>query len=407
MIIFKWVKKMNREDFPILDSGIIYFDNGATTMKPKSVIDSVVDYYSNYTANAHRGDYDSSLKVDEEYEKVRTKVRNLINASRDEEIIYTSGTTESLNMVVFGYMKKVLKEGDEVLLTKSEHASNLLPWMVLQEEIGIVIKYIPLDDNYCLTIDNVKGMISSRTKVISIAHITNVIGDVRNIEEIGKICSEHNILLVVDAAQSIGHIKVDVQAANIAFLGFSAHKMLGPTGIGVLYGRYDLLQELEPLKFGGGMNAFFEEDSRYELKEIPWKFEAGTQNIAGVIGMGKAIDYIQNIGLEKIHEYELKLKKFAVSKLSEIPNIIIYNKDTPSGILTFNIDKVFSQDTAVFLNRFGISIRSGNHCAKILKDEIGITNTCRASFYLYNNEEEIMKLAAVLKRQDEIYDNIV
>lgn len=398
---------MNREDFPILNSGIVYFDNGATTMKPKCVVDAVVDYYTKYTANAHRGDYDNSLKVDAMYEEVRTKVKNLINASRDEEIVFTNGTTDSFNLIVFGYMANFLKAGDEVLISKSEHASNTLPWIILQEKIGIVVKYVPLDENYFLTVDNVKKMITPKTKVISLAHITNVIGDVRDVDKIGELAKEHDIIFVVDAAQSIGHTKIDVQKANISFLGFSAHKMLGPTGVGVLYGRYDLLKQMEPLKYGGGMNSFYEANCSYELKDIPWKFEAGTQNIAGVIGMGKAIDYLQNIGLENIHKYELELKEFAVSELKKIPNIKIYNEKANSGIVVFNIDKVFSQDTAVFLNHFKISVRSGNHCSKILKDEIGTTNTCRASFYLYNTKDEVLKLVNALKRQDEVYDHII
>lgn len=398
---------MNREDFPILNSGIIYFDSGATSLKPKCVIDSVVDYYSNYSSNSHRGDYDISLKVDTIYEGVRDKVKSFINAKRVEEIVFTSGTTSSLNMVVFGYMAKYLKEGDEVLLSKSEHASNILPWIILSKKIGIVIKYVPLEDDYSLSIDKIKSCITSKTKVISLAHITNVIGDVRDIESIGKLCLDNNILFVVDAAQSIGHIKIDVEKCNISFLAFSAHKMLGPTGIGVLYGKYELLNDMDVLTYGGGMNSYFEEDNSYELKDVPFRFEGGTQNIAGVIGLGSAIDYINSVGLDKIHEYELELKNFAVSELEKIPNINIYNKNSDSGILVFNIDKVFSQDTAIFLNRFNICVRSGNHCAKILKDEIGITNTCRASFYLYNTKEEILKLVEALRRQDEVYDNII
>lgn len=398
---------MNRDDFPILNGGVIYFDNGATTFKPKCVVEAVKSYYEEYTANAHRGDYDNSLRVDKMYEEVRNKVRNLINAEKDEEIVYTKGTTESINMVVFGYLAKKLKKGDEVLLSKSEHASNVLPWIILQEKIGIVIKYIPLRKDFSLNDDLIEDMINEKTKVISLAHVTNVIGDVRNLQKIGDICKKHNLLFIVDAAQSIGHLKVDVQECNVSFLVFSAHKMLGPTGIGVLYGKYDLLKEMDPLTYGGGMNAFFEADCSYELKDVPWKFEAGTQNIAGVIGMGRAIDYILEIGLDKIHQHEMKLKNLAIQELKKIPNIKIYNEKTESGIVTFNIDKVFSQDTAVFLNRFKIAVRSGNHCAKILKDEIGITNTCRASFYLYNTEEEIMALVAALKRQDEVYDHII
>ena len=398
---------MNREDFPILKNNIVYLDSGATTLKPKCVIDSVVDYYSNYSANAHRGDYDISLRVNMAYEGVRGKVKDFINASLCEEIIFTKGTTESLNMVVFGYMAKYLKSGDEVLISKSEHASNILPWMILKEKIGIEVNYIDLDENHSLKVDSVKKSISSKTKVISLAHITNVIGDVRDIDAIGEICKENNILFVVDGAQSVGHRKIDVIKSNISFLAFSAHKMLGPTGVGVLYGRKELLEDMDVLEFGGGMNTFFESDCSYELKELPWKLEAGTQNIAGVIGLGSAIDYLNSVSLDNIHEHEVELKKYAISEIEKIPNINLYNKDSDSGIIVFNINNVFSQDTAVFLNRFNICVRSGNHCAKLLKDEIGITNTCRASLYIYNTKSDIDKLVEALKRQDEVYDNLI
>lgn len=399
---------MNREDFDILsDNKIKYFDNGATTLKPKQVINGITDYYTKYTANAHRGDYDMSLKVDEKYENVRTKVKELINANHDNEIIYTSGTTESLNYVVFGFMKEYLKAGDEILLTKAEHASNILNWLKLQEEIGCVVKYIPLDEDYHVTIDNVRQMINENTKVISIAHITNVIGDIRPINEIGHLCKEKEIIFVVDAAQSIGHISIDVQKSNIDFLAFSAHKMVGPTGIGVLYGKYELLERIKPLKYGGGMNSFFEACGEVELKDLPERLEAGTPNIAGVIGMGCAIDYIKEIGLDNIHKYEIELKKYAIEKMKKIPNIIVYNEKANSGIIVFNIKDIFSQDTGIFLNKYNICVRSGNHCAKILKDELKVTNTCRASLYFYNTKEEIDALIEALNKQNTIFDDII
>ena len=400
---------MNREDFEIFSNNpdLIYFDNGATTMKPKQVISSVVDYYTKYTANAHRGDYDNSVKVDQEYEGVRAKVKDFINAESNEEIVFTSGTTESINSVVFGYMKYYLKEGDEVLITKSEHASNILPWMELASDIGIKVKFIPLDEEYNVTIDNIERVLTPKTKVISLAHITNVIGDIRDIEAIGKFTKDKNILFVVDAAQSIGHIKIDVQKYNIDFLGFSAHKMLGPTGIGVLYGKKELLDKLVPIKYGGGMNTFFESTGEVEYKELPERLEAGTQNIAGVIGMGAAIDYLNKVGIDKIHNHELELKKYALDKLKEIKDIKIYNTTSNSGIIVFNIDNVFSQDLAVYLNHFKVSVRSGNHCAKILKDEIKTTNTCRISFYIYNTKEEVDKLLDALKDHSNIYDIIL
>lgn len=398
---------MNREDFEMLNSDLIYFDNSATTLKPKQVVNAITDYYTKYTSNTHRGDYDNSLLVDELYEGTRDKVKDLINAKRTDEIVFTKGTTESLNMIVFGFMKYMLKKDDEVLLTKSEHASNVLPWLELEKEIGIKVKYIPLDKDLKVTIDNVNNSITNKTKVISIAEITNTIGDLRPIKGIGNICKEKNIYFVVDGAQSIPHRRIDVQDANIDFLAFSAHKMLGPTGVGVLYGKYDLLNLMKPLNLGGGMNNFFEVDGTYELKDLPTRLEAGTPNIAGVIGFSKAIDYLNNIGLENIERYEQELRTYLLTRLEEIDNIKVYNKNSDSGIIIFNIDNVFPQDTSVYLNNYNICIRAGNHCAKILKDELGINNTCRISLYFYNTKEEIDKLIEVLKNSKNIFNEIL
>ncbi len=398
---------MNREDFSMLENNIIYFDNGATTLKPKPVVNAVIDYYTKYTANAHRGDYNISQIVDSKYEEVRDEVKDFIKASRRDEIVFTKGTTESINTVVFGFMNTYLQEKDEVLITKSEHASNILPWLELAKRKGIVVKFIPLNENHEVTIDNIEKVITSKTKVISLAHVTNVVGDIRPIEEIGKLCKDKNILFVVDAAQSIGHLPIDVVKCNISFLGFSAHKMLGPTGIGVLYGKYELLNKLSPIEYGGGMNSYFESSGELEYKDLPERLEAGTQNIAGVLGMGEAIKYLKKIGLDNIHKYEVELKKYAVTRLKEVPNIKIYNANSNSGIIVFNINKIFSQDLAAFLNHFNICVRAGNHCAKIVKEEINVSNTCRASFYFYNTKEEIDALVDALKKQDKIFDIIL
>ncbi len=398
---------LNREDFEILNTGIIYFDNAATTQKPRSVVNKIVDYYTKYTANAHRGDYDISLKVDEEYESTRDKVKNFINAEDRSEIIFTKGSTESFNMIVFGFMAHYLQKGDEVILSKGEHASNLLPWISLAKQIGFTIRYASLEEDNSLSMENLKEMINSNTKVISLAHITNSIGDVRPIKEIGELCKENNILFVVDVTQSIGHLRVDVIENNISFLGFSAHKMLGPTGVGVLYGKKELLEKLVPLEYGGGMNIAFSSSGEYELKELPFRLEAGTRNIAGVIGLGAAIDYLENIGLQNIHEYELELKKYLVEKMKTVPNIKIYNETSPSGVLLFNVGNYFSQDVAIYLNKFKICIRAGNHCAKMLQEVICSTNTCRVSLYFYNTKEEIDKLIEALKDQDKILETVV
>ena len=398
---------MNREDFEIFNDGLIYFDNAATTQKPKQVVNSIVEYYTKYTANAHRGDYDISLKVDDKYESVREKVKNFINAKSTKEIIFTKGSTESLNSVIFGFMSHYLKKDDEIILTKGEHASNVLPWIILSKQLGLKIVYADLESDYSLSIEKIKEKVTDRTKVISIAHVTNAIGDVRPVNEIGKFCHDKNILFVIDATQSIGHMKVDVETSFVSFLVFSAHKMLGPTGVGVLYGKEELLERLIPLEYGGGMNAMFYSSGEYELKELPHRLEAGTRNIAGVIGLGAAIDYLNDIGLDNIHNYEVELKRYLLDKIKTVPNIKIYNESTDSGILLFNLGEYFSQDVAIFLNNYKICIRAGNHCAKKLQEVIDKTNTCRVSLYFYNTKEEIDKLIEVLLNQDKIFDTIV
>ena len=396
---------MNRDDFEILNNNIIYFDNSATTFKPKDVINGELDYYNNYCSNIHRGDYDIAMKAEEEYDEARMVLKDFIGANRSSEIVFTHGATDSLNMIVFGFMKYYLNEGDEVILSKSEHASNILPWMVLEKEIGIKIKYVPLDDKFGVTLDNLEKTITPKTKVISLAHITNVMGDVRNIDAIGKLCDSKNILFVVDAAQSLGHKKVDV--SNISFLVASSHKMLGPTGVGLLYGKYELLNKMVPISLGGGMNATFSSDGVIELKDLPERLESGTPNIAGVIGFKKAIQYIKRIGLDNIYKHEVELKKYFLDKIKNVEEIEVYNEDTPTGIIAFNIKNVFAQDTAVYLNHYNICIRAGNHCAKILKDELKINNTCRISFYLYNTKEEVDKLVEVLSNTKDLFKVVI
>ena len=397
---------MNRDDFEILKSGLIYLDNGATTLKPKCVINKIVDYYTNYPSNAHRGDYKISLKASSEYELTREKLKNFINAESKEEIVFTSGSTESLNMIVNGYIKYNLNQNDEVLITKAEHASNILPWYELENEIGIKVKYIPLTNDHIVTLDNVKKSITNNTKVISLAHISNVIGDVRPIKEIIKYAHEKGILVVVDGAQSVGHINVDVKNLDIDFMAMSAHKMCGPTGIGALYAKYELLNKIVPYKFGGGMNVAFTSPENIEYMDLPYKLEAGTQNIEGVIGYGAAIEYINSIGIDNIEEYIDNLKRYLVDKLKEVNNINIYNENIEGSTLTFNIDKIFAQDVAIYLDKYNICVRSGEHCAKKLDDELGIKNTVRVSLYFYNNKEDIDKLVNALKNDKILEESI-
>ena len=398
---------MNLEDFPMLKKDIIYLDNGATTLKPQCVIDKMRDYYENYSANAHRGDYDISYKVDQEYENARELVRKFINAKYKEEIIFTSGATQSLNMIAFGFFGKFLEAGDEVLITQSEHASNVIPWFILEKKLGIVVRYIPLDDDHYVTIENVRDAITPRTKVISLACITNVLGDERPIKEICDLAHQNNIFVVMDAAQSVPHRKTDVEELDVDFLAFSGHKMCGPTGVGVLYGKKELLEEMDPQNYGGGMNESFDNADEIYLKELPTRLEAGTPNIAGVIGLGEAIQYLESIGMESIFEYEKNLRKYAIDKLIEIPYIDILNLESDSGIISFNVDGVFSQDVAYYLNKYNLCVRAGNHCAKNLKKEVGVSNSLRVSLYFYNTESDIDALVELLKNKEKIMEEMI
>lgn len=398
---------MNREDFPMLYNNITYFDSGATTFKPLCVIKKIEDYYTNYTANAHRGDYQNSLKVDVEYENARNIVKDFINAKSRKEIIFTSGTTQSINYIVDGFFKHMLEPGDEILITKAEHASNILPWFNLANTNKCQVNYIPLDNNYYVTLDNVKKAITPHTKVISLAMVTNVIGDIRPIKEICKLAHSLGIFVVVDGAQSVAHIPTDVEDLDCDFLAFSGHKCCGPTGIGVLYGKEELLEELVPVNLGGGMNESFDDINSMYFKELPTRLEAGTPNIAGAIGLGEALKYLQKIGMKKIHDYELELRKYLINKLIDIPHIDIIDIEADSGIVSFNVEGIFSQDVAVYLDKYNICLRAGNHCAKILKDAVGVKNSCRISLYFYNNYEEIDRLVELLSDKNRIEKEMI
>lgn len=390
---------MNREDFSILKD-VDYLDNGATTLKPKILSCTISDYYNNYSANASRGDYKLAYKVDQKIMDTRKKVKHFINAKDTSEIIFTNNTTDSMNKIIYGYFKYNLKENDEVLITKSEHASNVLPWFELADLINIKVNYIELNSNLTFDLEDLKRKITQHTKVISIAYITNVVGDIRPIDDIIKYAHQKGILVVIDGAQAVPHIKMDVQKSDIDFLSFSAHKMCGPTGVGIIYGKKELLNMMYPTEFGGGMNASFTFDRNRNYKDIPYKFEAGTINIAGIIGFGAVIDYINDIGMNKIEQYEKDLRKYAIGELKKVQNIIIYNEKSESSIITFNIDGIFAQDLAIYLDKYNICIRAGNHCAKMLKDELGVKNTCRISLYFYNNKEDIDKLVLALNNKN-------
>ncbi|MBQ3142222.1 MAG: cysteine desulfurase [Bacilli bacterium] len=394
---------MNFEnDFPMKKENVIYFDNAATTFKPIFVMEEVNKYYTKYTSNVHRGDYNISFTVNDLYDLTREKVHKFINSRFKEEIVFTSGSTESLNMVVFGFFENYLKDGDEVLLTKSEHASNVLPWFILSLKKNIKIKYIELNEEHKITKENLLMSITNKTKVISIAHITNVIGDERNIKEITSIAHKHNILVVVDGAQSVPHIKTDVIDTDIDFLAFSAHKMCGPTGVGVLYGKLNLLKNMLPYKYGGGMNEEFDSE-KLLLAEIPYRFEGGTPNIEGILGLKASIDYIEKIGIEEIHKHEIYLKNYLIKRLREIEYIKIYNENSEGAIVLINAENVMAGDLGLYLNSRNICTRSGIHCAKLLKSEEELGNTVRISLYFYNTYEEIDILIEALKDKEELY----
>lgn len=395
-----------KRDFPMLNKDYIYLDNGATTFKPLCVIQAMNDYYENYTANAHRGDYSLSYKVDTEFENARNKVANFINAER-EEIIFTSGATEGINVIARGFFENFLEAGDEILITKTEHASNVLPWFRLAKKIGVQINYIELDNNNHVTIENVKKSITPNTKVISLASITNVLGDERPIKEIAHIAHNNNIFLVVDASQSVPHKKTDVKKMDADFLVFSGHKMCGPTGIGVLYGKKELLENIEPINLGGGMNESFDSEDEVYLKSLPYRLEAGTPNISGAIGLGASIDYLENIGMNNIEAYEAKLTRYLLDKLVKIPHIDILNLETDSGIVAFNLDGIFAQDVAFYLNKYNVCVRAGNHCAKLVKNVTGVKNTIRVSLYFYNTEQDIDDLIELLSNKEKIKKEMI
>lgn len=384
-----------RNDFPMYRNKIkmqgkdlVWLDNASTTFKPDCVLEAVSRYYTKETSNSHRGDYDLCFNMDMEVLNARRAVAKFIN-SKDTEVVFTSGTTASINLVAFGYGVKYLTKNDKILLTQAEHASNVLPWYKVSEMTGCQVDFIPLDKDGRLTPENLEKALTPDVKLVCVAHVTNVLGYIAPIKELAAIAHKHGALIVVDGAQSVPHIKMDVKDSDIDFLSFSGHKMCGPTGIGVLYGKFDLLSKMEPFMTGGGMNAKFDMCGDVNYLEPPLRFEAGTQNLEGIIGLHAAIDYLTSIGLDNIEKHEEELKKYCVERLKATGKCTIYNEKSEGGIVTFNVNNVFAQDAATYLNSKGIACRSGQHCAKILIDFLGTIATIRASFYLYTTKEDI------------------
>ncbi len=389
-----------RKDFPMLNGrkmqghDLVYLDNAATTLKPQCVIDAVTHYYTHLGANAHRGDYELSFEVDTAYEGSRKAVAQLINAD-EKEIVFTSGASASLNLIAYGYGRKFLKEGDVILSCEAEHASDVLPWMKCCEENGCVIEYIPLNDEGRIEIETFKKCLHEKVKMVALAHVNNVLGYEQPMAEICALAHQIGAIVSVDAAQSVPHMKIDVKKMDCDFLSFSGHKMCGPTGVGVLYGKYNLLQQMDPFMLGGGSNARFDMCGNILLKDAPYKFETGTPAIEAVIGLHAAIDYLNQIGMENIHQHEKELHDYAIEKLMQLENVHVYNPHADGGIITFNIKDVFAQDSASFFNSQGIALRAGQHCAKLLNEKLGTSATLRASFYFYNTKEEIDRFIEV------------
>ncbi|SFM38991.1 cysteine desulfurase / selenocysteine lyase [Gracilibacillus orientalis] len=403
--------KAIREQFPILNQEVnghplVYLDSSATSQKPLSVIESMETYYKQHNSNVHRGVHTLGTRATDQYEGAREKVKNFINASSTEEVIFTRGTTTSLNTVAYGYARHVLKEGDEIVLTEMEHHSNIIPWQQAAKYTGATLKYIPMEADGTITLDAVRSTVSNNTKMIAITHVSNVLGTINPIKEIAQIAHENGAVIVVDGAQSVPHMQVDMQDLDCDFYAFSGHKMCGPTGIGVLYGKKALLEEMEPVEFGGEMIDFVGlYDSTW--KELPWKFEGGTPIIAGAIGLGAAIDFLSEFGMDNILEHEKRIAKYAQEKLSEIDGLTIFGPKERGGLVTFNIDGVHPHDTATVLDAEGIAVRAGHHCAQPLMKWLDVTATARASFYLYNDESDVDRLVEGIQRAKEYFGDVI
>ncbi|WP_042353905.1 cysteine desulfurase [Bacillus rubiinfantis] len=402
-----------RNQFPILDQEVngkplVYLDSSATSQKPIQVIEAVERYYREYNSNVHRGVHTLGTKATDAYEGAREKVRKFINAKSMQEVIFTRGTTTSLNTVAASYAAANLKEGDEIAITYMEHHSNIIPWQQVAKRTGAQLKYIPLQKDGTISLDDVRATVTDNTKIVSVVQVSNVLGTINPVKEIAAIAHQHGAIMVVDGAQSAPHMKIDVQDLDCDFFAFSGHKMCAPTGIGVLYGKKHLLENMEPIEFGGEMIDFVH---LYEStwKELPWKFEGGTPIIAGAIGLGTAIDFLNDVGLDVITEYEHNLSAYALEKLSAVEGITIYGPHDASkraGLVTFNLADVHPHDVATVLDAEGIAVRAGHHCAQPLMRWLEVTATARASFYLYNTEEDIDKLVEGLVKTKEYFSDV-
>ena len=401
-----------RQQFPILfqevnDEPLVYLDNAATTQKPKAVLDRLRDYYEHDNANVHRGVHTLAERATQDYEAAREKVRQFINAKETAETLFTRGTTTGLNWIAKSYGDLAVEAGDEIVISYMEHHSNIIPWQQLAERKGATLKYIELTDDGFLDMTSAKAQITDKTKIVSIAHVSNVLGVINPVKELAALAHAHGAVMVVDGAQAVPHMPVDVQAIDADFYAFSGHKMCGPTGIGVLYGKRVLLEKMEPVEFGGEMIDFVNlYDSTW--KELPWKFEAGTPNIAGAIALGAAIDFLTEIDLAEIHAYESELVAYVLPKLLAIDGLTVYGPQDPkdhTGVIAFNLDGLHPHDTATALDMEGVAVRAGHHCAQPLLNYLNVPAAARASFYFYNTKEDADRLIAAILATKEFFQH--
>lgn len=399
-----------KNDFPILkNNNITYLDSGATTQKPIQVINAIDNFYKNNNANPHRGAYSLSVEATNLYEDTRTKIAKYINARHREEIIFSKNATESLNLLAYSYGIDKLKKDDEIVISIMEHHSNLVPWQKVAKVTGSNLKYMYINEEFELTDEEIETKITDKTKIVGIAHVSNVLGTINNVKKIIDYAHKKGAIVIVDASQSIPHMKIDVQDLNADFLVFSGHKMLAPLGVGVLYGKKEILESMTPFIMGGDMIEYvYEQETTFA--PLPNKFEAGTPNVEGVIGLGAAIDYINSIGLDKIEEIENEVITYARQELSKLDYLTLYmtpNTEKHSSVISFNIKGVHPHDVASILDTEGVCVRSGNHCAQPLLRFLGIDSTCRASFYFYNDKEDVDKLVKALNKAYEMFKKYI
>jgi cysteine desulfurase/selenocysteine lyase len=400
-----------KKDFPILfqqvnDHPLVYLDSAATSQKPNKVIEEVAAYYQGYNSNVHRGVHTLGTRATDAYEGARDKVKDFIHAKKREEIIFTRGATTSINIVARSYALVNCKAGDEILLSPAEHHANLIPWQQVAKQTGAKLVYMPLEDDSTILLEKVRPLITNKTKVVAIQHVSNVLGTINPVAELAKLVHEVGGIITVDGAQSVPHMKVDVQELDVDFLSFSGHKMMAPTGIGVLYGKEHLLQAMEPIEFGGEMIDHVDLETA-TWKELPWKFEGGTPIIAGAIGLGAAIDYLQSVGMDQVEAHDRKLTAYALEQMSKIDGIRFFGPlENRIGAVTFNLDTIHPHDVATVLDAEGIAVRAGHHCCQPLMRLLGETATARASFYLYNDESDIDQLVIGLQKTKEYFGHV-